>query len=257
MLQSAARGARHREHSGNGYGRLLAARELQDTFQMQPRDALGCLVWLALVAGYVAVVHGLGAVVKLAPQLTDRRRPLLTLVRAARRVSPPKPSFPRRMMTISTLLSPDLVLHSLAVAKKADVLDALAALVGRMHPHVDARRLADALHERERQSTTALENGIAIPHVRLAGLPGPLVAFARTTSGIPCDAVDGRPTRVFLLVVAPAEQPGGLLKLLAEAARVLSDGRCRGRLLQAESAEELVAVLREHEERVHRGLHAA
>ena len=160
-------------------------------------------------------------------------------------------------MTISSLLSPELVLPALSAQAKAQVLETLAAHVGLVHPHVDARRLADALHERERQSTTALEDGVAIPHVRLAGLPGPLAALARSTAGISCGAADGRPTRLFLLLVVSAEQPGSHLKLLANAARLLSDARCRTRLLEAPSAVELLAVLREHEERAQRSVRAA
>src|SRR5439155_7128781 len=96
-------------------------------------------------------------------------------------------------MTISSLLTPELVLPALPAQAKAEVLETLAAHVGLVHPHVDARRLADVLHERERQSTTALENGVAIPHVRLAGLRGPLAALARSAAGITCGAADGRP----------------------------------------------------------------
>ena len=160
-------------------------------------------------------------------------------------------------MTISSLLTPELVLPALPAQAKAQVLETLAAHVGLVHPHGDVRRLADALHERERQATTALENGVAIPHVRLAGLPGPLAALARSTAGISCGAADGRPTQLFLLLVVSAEQPAGLLRLLAKAARLLSDARCRARLLAAPSAGELLAVLREHEERAQRSLHAA
>jgi len=154
-------------------------------------------------------------------------------------------------MTISSLLTPELVLPALPAQAKAEVLETLAAQVERAHPHVDARRLADALHERERLSATALENGFAIPHARLAGLPGPLAALARSPAGIACGAADGRPTQLFLLLIASAEQPGSSLKLLATAARLLSDARCRTRLLEAPTAVELLAVLREHEERTH------
>ena len=160
-------------------------------------------------------------------------------------------------MTVSTLLTPELVIPALAARAKVEVLETLAAHVGRVHPHVDVRRLTDALHERERQSPTALEDGVAIPHVRLGGLPAPLAALARSTAGIEFGAVDGRPTQLFLLLVVSAEQPGGHLRLLAGAARLLSDARCRARLLEADTAADLVAVLREHEARTHASLHAA
>lgn len=155
-------------------------------------------------------------------------------------------------MTISSLLTPELVLPAIAAQAKAEVIETLAAHVGRRHPHVDARLLAEALHERERQSAAALENGVAIPHVRLAGLRGPIAAFARSRAGISCGAADGRPTQLFLLLIVCAEQPGSGLKLLATAARLLSDLRCRTRLLEAASAVELLTVLREHEERTPR-----
>jgi mannitol/fructose-specific phosphotransferase system IIA component (Ntr-type) len=221
---------------------------------MQRGDVAGYLTWLTLVGSYVAVVLPLGRIRN--PPASAERRPLLRPIRSARRSAPP-PTVQRRTMPISSLLSTDLVLPSLSAQTKADVLNALAAHVGRAHPNVDARRLSRALYEREQQSTTALENGVAIPHVRLAGLAGAIAALARTTSGIPCGAADGRPTRLFLLLVAPAEEPHGLLKLLAEAARLLSDAHCRDRLLEAGSADELLTVLREDEERIHRALRAA
>ena len=163
----------------------------------------------------------------------------------------------QRTTTISSLLTPELMLPSLPATTKEQVLDALAAHVGLVRPQVDVRRLASSLHDRERQSTTALENGVAIPHVRLAGLSAPLVAFARSTSGIAYGATDGQPTQLFLLLVVPAEQPGSHLKLLANAARLLSDAGCRSRLLAAPSADEMLAVLREQEQRTNGSLRAA
>src|SRR2546429_6799381 len=160
-------------------------------------------------------------------------------------------------MTIPSLLTPELVLPALPAQAKAEVLETLAAHVGLVHPHVDARRLADALHERERQSTTALENGVAIPHVRLAGLPGPLAALARSAAGISCGAADGRPTRLFLLLVVSAEQPGSHLRLLANAARLLSDAGCRTRLLEAPAAGQPLPVFPQHQERAQRSVRAA
>ena len=161
------------------------------------------------------------------------------------------------MTTISSLLTPELILPALPAQSKVEALEALAVHIGRVHPHIDSRRLADALHEREQQSTTALENGVAIPHVRLPGLSVPLAAVARSVTGISCGALDGKPTRLFLLLVVAAEQPGSHLKLLAKAARLLSDARCRSRLLEAPSAVDLLAVLREHEQRADRSLRAA
>jgi PTS system nitrogen regulatory IIA component len=160
-------------------------------------------------------------------------------------------------VTISALLTPELVLPALAAEGKAQVLDELALQVGRVHPHVDRRRLAEALHERERQASTALENGVAIPHARLLGVKEPVVALARSPRGVAFDAADGKPTHLFLLLVVSAEHPGAHLKLLARGARLVSNAHCRARLLAAAGAEELLAVLHEHETSVPSGVRAA
>ena len=163
----------------------------------------------------------------------------------------------QRATSIVDLLTPELVLPDFSARSKPEALDALAAHVGLAQPEVDVGHVRASLHERERQSTTALENGVAIPHVRLAGLPTPLAVLARSSAGIACGAVDGQPTRLFLLLVVATEHPGGHLRLLASASRLLSDDRCRSRLLDAPSAAELLAVLREHERRTLSGLRAA
>src|SRR5262245_41767165 len=163
----------------------------------------------------------------------------------------------QRATSIVDLLTPELVLPDLSARTKPEVLDALATHVGLAQPDVDVGHVRASLHERERQSTTALENGVAIPHVRLPGLPAALAVLARSRAGIECGAVDGQPTRLFLLLVVAIEQPGGHLRLLANASRLLSDHACRARLLEAPSAVELLAALREHERRIPHGLRAA
>src|SRR4029450_11164472 len=68
---------------------------------------------------------------------------------------------------LPSLLTTELVLLALPAQAKADVLEALAAHVARAHPHVDARRLADAVHDRERQAASALRDSVANTHARL------------------------------------------------------------------------------------------
>jgi PTS system nitrogen regulatory IIA component len=159
--------------------------------------------------------------------------------------------------SIANLLTPALVLPALEASSKEDVLETLATHVGLVRAHVDVRLLTSALHDRERQSTTALENGIAIPHARLPELAGPVAAFGRSRAGVPYGAVDGHPTQLFLLLIVAAEQPGSHLKLLANAARLLGDPGCRTRLLEAPSAVDILAVLRDQEARTLGRLRAA
>jgi PTS system nitrogen regulatory IIA component len=154
------------------------------------------------------------------------------------------------MMTPFDLLTPDLVEPALAAAHKDDVLLALAARLAHAHRGIDDRQLVDALRERERQMTTALVQGVAIPHAKLPGLARPVGALGRSMTGIDCDAHDGAPTRLFFLLVGPAERPGDHLKALATVSRILHEERCRTALLQAADAGGMLDVLRRHAERV-------
>jgi mannitol/fructose-specific phosphotransferase system IIA component (Ntr-type) len=149
---------------------------------------------------------------------------------------------------IADLLTAELVVPSLEAGERDDVIAALVLRVAACHPRVDAGRLLEALREREGQVTTALVDGVAIPHARLDGLDRTVAAFARSASGIRWESLDGEPTRLIFLLAGPADQPGAYLKALAGVSRLLRGARCRARLLGAAGAAELLAVLREEED---------
>jgi nitrogen PTS system EIIA component len=152
-------------------------------------------------------------------------------------------------MQVSDYLTAELVLPALAARAKDEVMEALAARLAACHPEIDQGRLVAALRERERQVSTALVDGVAIPHARLEGVPRMVAALGRSEAGVECESHDGKPTHLFLLLVVPAEQPGAHLKLLAAASRLLTDERCRVRLMDAPDAGAVLDALREAEQR--------
>ena len=162
-----------------------------------------------------------------------------------------------RTMRISDLLDTRLVLPALAAAHKNEALAQLASRLASEHPEIDRHQLIAVLDDRERQMSTALEGGVAIPHARLDGLTRMAAVLGRSLDGISCDSHDGKPTHLFLLLVVPARSPGPHLKVLATASRLLHDERCRGRLLKASDEVGLLAALRDEENRVHGADHAA
>lgn len=152
-------------------------------------------------------------------------------------------------MRISDYLSADDVVPAFAAIGKDEAIEMLAAQLSRRHPDVDETALTTALRERERQASTALAEGVAIPHARLAGLSQTVAAFGRSPAGIHCGSHDGKPTHFFLLLAMPADGAGAHLKLLATASRLLHDETCRTRLMQAPDGAALLEVLRAEETR--------
>lgn len=136
-------------------------------------------------------------------------------------------------MRISELLHPDVVLPAVTAQRKDAVLGDVAARLASCYPELDRDRLTTALLVRERLMSTALAEGIAIPHARQPGLSRTVAAFGRSREGIEWHGHDGRPTHLIFVLVTPDEGASAHLKILAGAARLLHDAGCRGRLMQA------------------------
>ena len=150
-------------------------------------------------------------------------------------------------MRIEDILAPELVVPALTATTKAGVLDELASAVAAQHPEIDRTRLLEALDERERLNSTALGEGVAIPHGKLPGLRRVFAAFGRSPAGVDFQSLDGKPTHLFFLLVAPEDSAGAHLKALARISRLLKDDAFRARLLQAEDAASLYRVIREED----------
>jgi PTS system nitrogen regulatory IIA component len=152
-------------------------------------------------------------------------------------------------MKIEDILAEDLVIPALAARNKTDVLQELAAAVSARHPELDRDRLVQALEDRERLNSTALGDGVAIPHGKLSGIKRVFAAFARSKGGVDFHSLDGKPTHLFFLLVAPEDSAGAHLKALARISRLLKDESFRQRLLQGPDAAALWSTIREEDAR--------
>lgn len=144
-------------------------------------------------------------------------------------------------MQISDYLCPACIIADLKGRTKEEVLRELADSAA--HAHVDKDAAYAALLERERLGTTAVGNGYAIPHGKMAGLDTMVLVFARSVPGVAFDAPDGRPCHLFFMVLAPEGAAGQHLGLLGSIARLGKDAVFTGRLMQAKTAEELELFL--------------
>ena len=152
-------------------------------------------------------------------------------------------------MKIVDILAEPLVVGALTGRSKDEVIEELAAVVAEHHPEIERDRLVAALEERERLNSTALGEGVAIPHGKLAGVKRVVAAFGRSPSGIDFSSLDGKPTHLFFLLVAPEDSAGAHLKALARISRLLKDETFRSRLLAAPDAAELYRIIRTEDER--------
>ncbi|HOX56422.1 MAG TPA: PTS sugar transporter subunit IIA [Candidatus Paceibacterota bacterium] len=152
-------------------------------------------------------------------------------------------------VVLSNLLSPATINLDLQSPDRDSVLSELVDQIPQLAKRPEARQtLLRALREREQLHSTGIGDGIALPHARnaLVGLTDqPMVAFGRHPRGIPYDAIDSVPARLFFLLVAPTVTQH--LTILARLTRLLRDARLRQALLAADQPEQVMALIRDAE----------
>jgi len=147
-----------------------------------------------------------------------------------------------RMIDMAELVTADRVLVGIRAGSKRQLLQDLAdeasAACG-----LDAKTVLDALIQREKLGTTAVGDGIAIPHAKVSGLPKLVGFFVRLARPVDFDALDDKPVDIIFLLLAPEHGSAEHLKALARIARVLRDPVLCGRLRQASTADRAFALL--------------
>jgi len=152
-------------------------------------------------------------------------------------------------MRIQDIIPPEAVVDGLRAETKEGVLRELSEAVCRRHPALSPDRLTAILMDREGLGSTGIGDGVAIPHGKIPGIDRLFAVFGRSPGGVQFASLDGKPARLFFLILAPENSAGMHLKALARISRLLKDQRFRGRLLAAEGVDGLSQVLREEDER--------
>jgi PTS system nitrogen regulatory IIA component len=145
-------------------------------------------------------------------------------------------------MPLADLVAPNAILPALKVNGKKQALQELAAkaatLIGQ-----NERAIFENLLQREKLGSTAVGNGIAIPHGKLAKLNRLFGLFARLDRPIDFEALDGQPVDLLFLLLAPEAAGADHLKALARVARLLRDPEMARKLRDCQDAEAIYAVL--------------
>lgn len=136
-------------------------------------------------------------------------------------------------MKVAEFLREDLVLGDLAAVERMGALAEMCAGLSRVYPELAPARLVEVLQEREKLGSTGIGEGVAIPHGKLAGVPGLVAAFARSRPGIDFAAIDGKPTHLFFVLFAAENSAGIHLKALARISRLMRGPELRKKILDA------------------------
>jgi len=142
------------------------------------------------------------------------------------------------MNLVTQLFSKKAVLLDLDVADKQALFSAVAHVWHEIHglSEID---IATSLNAREKLGSTALGEGVAIPHARINGLTKAVAAFVRTKEPIEFQVPDGKPVAYCFLLLVPEKATEKHIQILADAAKMLSNAEFRGQLDVCKSQDEV------------------
>ena len=145
-------------------------------------------------------------------------------------------------MSLIDLVAPNAIIPALKVNNKKQVLQELAARAAALTGQ-NEKTIFDTLMQREKLGSTAVGNGIAIPHGKMATLTRLFGLFARLDRPIDFEALDGQPVDLDFFCSRP-RAPAPIISKRWRAWRgYFRDSTVADKLRASEDAEALYAVL--------------
>ncbi|HJP33176.1 MAG: PTS sugar transporter subunit IIA [Candidatus Latescibacteria bacterium] len=151
-------------------------------------------------------------------------------------------------MSLLDILSAQSTLVGLKGHSKDEIIEELVGSLEVGAAIADRDKVLQAVLEREKIMSTGIGDGIAIPHGKTDAVSQLSAALGIHKRGVDFEALDGEPAFVFFLLVSPANVSGPHIKALARISRMLKNDTFKKRLIEAESADEILGIIAEEEQ---------
>ena len=154
-------------------------------------------------------------------------------------------------MQIMGFLSKKAIVIDIKSTRKEDVIKEMVDLLieaGDVEKR-NRNKLIDALMSRETLGSTAIGQGIAIPHAKCDCVDKLVAAFGLSKKGVDFDSLDGELAYIFFLLVAPQDSAGPHLKALARISRLLKDKYFRDTLRVCIDEKSVIKIITQEDEK--------
>ena len=150
-------------------------------------------------------------------------------------------------MRITDLLSKESIKLNLSSKTKPDVIDEMVDLVNASGNLNDKQEYKEAILAREELSTTAVGEGIAIPHAKTKAVKKACLAAGITKEGIDYEAFDGSLSNLFFMIAAPDGANNTHLEVLSRLSTILMDADFKNSLIDSKSVDEFLSLIDQKE----------
>lgn len=149
-------------------------------------------------------------------------------------------------MRIVDLLKKDCIELGVKLNSKSEAIDKLVDLHNKAGNLVDAKIYKEGILAREAGGTTAIGDGIAIPHAKSEAVKEPALAVVTVPDGVDYEAMDGKPSNLIFMIAAPND--GDVhLEVLARLMTMLMDADFKNKLLNAPNKDAFLKAIDEFE----------
>jgi PTS system fructose-specific IIC component len=141
--------------------------------------------------------------------------------------------------------NPELNVLKWRQRQKERLLEHFVVLLEKSGRVLHRRKLLNDFVNRERQASTALSRGIAVPHVRTRYVREAMVGFARSFEGLDFDSYDNQPTHLFFIIVSPSHIGDLHIKIYKQIAEIFSFSNAYAELMAVNHPGEVIRILRQ------------
>ena len=124
-------------------------------------------------------------------------------------------------LKLQNLLMQDMIITELEYQDRESAIKEMVNFLKRKNRISKKKELYDRLFQREELGSTAIGEGVAIPHCKMKGVKDPIVLLAISKNGVNFHSTDGKPSHVFFLVVSSPDNPSLNLQILAAIAHLV------------------------------------
>ncbi len=137
------------------------------------------------------------------------------------------------------LVSPRCISTELKGTTKEEIITEMVDLIIRGGYVTDRALILEDVMGRERSMSTGMQHGIALPHGKTDGIRAMTIAIGIKKDGIDFNSFDGKPSRLFIMVVSPKKESGPHVQFLAAVSILLKEKELTERIINAKSVDEV------------------
>ena len=150
-------------------------------------------------------------------------------------------------MRIKDILSPESMIMDLQATTKEEAINEMADLEVATGVVNNKEKFVESIWAREKESTTGIGGGIAMPHARNEYINKARVLFAKSEKGVDYDSLDQQPVYLFFMITAPAGADNTHLQALAKLSSLLINPDLVEKLKAAKTADEVIDLFSQAE----------